>query len=90
MTLIDIIGWIVIGLLVGLLARFLVPGRDPMGCLATSLLGIVGSIVGGFISRFFFRPAPAVGYVRPGFLISLVGAILVLLLVRAVRGRSTP
>lgn len=90
MTLIDIIGWIVIGLLVGLLARFLVPGRDPMGCLATSLLGIVGSIVGGFLSRLFFRPVPSEGYVRPGFLVSLVGAILVLLLVRAFRRRSTP
>jgi len=82
----DIIGWLVIGLIIGLIARFLVPGRDPMGCLATSLLGIAGAFVGGFISRFFFPVASrAAGYVRPGFLISLVGAIIVLLLVRVVR-----
>jgi uncharacterized membrane protein YeaQ/YmgE (transglycosylase-associated protein family) len=81
----DIIGWLVIGLIIGLVARFLVPGRDPMGCLATSLLGIAGAFVGGFISRFFFPVASRAGYVRPGFLISLVGAIIVLLLVRMVR-----
>ena len=84
--LIDIIGALMIGLFVGLIARFLVPGPDPMGCLATSLLGIAGAFVGGFLSRFFF--AHHVGYLRPGFLASLVGAILVLLLVRVVRGRG--
>lgn len=87
MTLIDIVGWLVIGLIVGLVARFLVPGRDPMGCIATSLLGIAGSLVGGFISQYFFRPAGS-SYVRPGFLVSLIGAILVLLIVRAFRKRA--
>jgi uncharacterized membrane protein YeaQ/YmgE (transglycosylase-associated protein family) len=88
MTAIDIIGWIVIGLIVGALARFLVPGRDPMGCLATALLGIVGSFLGGFVSRMIWPPDPAAGYVRPGFFVSLVGAILVLLIFRAVRKRT--
>ena len=88
MTLIDICGWIVIGLIVGALARFLVPGRDPMGCLTTALLGIAGAFVGGFVSRLIWPPDPAAGYVRPGFFISLVGAILVLLLYRAVRRRT--
>lgn len=83
----DIIGWLVIGLIVGLLARFLVPGRDPMGCLATSILGIVGAFLGGFVSRLIFPPAPNSQYVRPGFFVSLIGAIIVLLIYRAVRGR---
>ncbi len=87
MLIVDIIGWLIIGLIVGLLARLLVPGRDPMGCLATSLLGIVGSVVGGWISSFFLHPAPRGTYVRPGFLVSLLGAIIVLVLVRAVRRR---
>jgi uncharacterized membrane protein YeaQ/YmgE (transglycosylase-associated protein family) len=87
--LLDIIGWIVIGLIVGLIARFLVPGRDPMGCLATSILGIVGSIVGGFVSRLIWPAPPGEGYVRPGFIISLIGAIVVLLIYRAVRGKRT-
>ncbi len=87
MLIIDIIGWLIIGLIVGLLARMLVPGRDPMGCLATSILGIAGSFVGGWLSSFFWRPAPRGVYIRPGFLTSLLGAIIVLVIVRAVRRR---
>ena len=82
----DLIAALLVGLIVGLLARFLVPGRDPMGCIGTSLLGVAGGLVGGFISRIIWGP-PATGkYITaPGFFLSLVGAILVLLLVRAVK-----
>jgi len=45
----GIIAWIILGLLVGILARFFMPGRQPMGLIATILLGIVGAVVGGFI-----------------------------------------
>jgi uncharacterized membrane protein YeaQ/YmgE (transglycosylase-associated protein family) len=83
----DLIGALIIGLIVGLLARFLVPGRDPMGCIGTSLLGVAGAFVGGLISRFIWKPPAAVNFVYPGFFISLVGAILVLMLVRTVRRR---
>lgn len=85
--LVQILGMLIIGLLVGALARFLVPGRDPMGCLTTSLLGIAGSFVGGFLYRFLVHTAPAarITYVYPGFLVSLIGAILVLVLFRVVR-----
>src|SRR6266511_2255936 len=67
------------------LARFLVPGRDPMGCLGTILLGVVGSFVGGFLweliqfHRFELRPI--------GFIGSVVGAVVVLLLRRLVAAR---
>lgn len=89
MTLVDIIGWIVIGLIVGAIARFLVPGRDPMGCVMTMVLGIAGAILGGYISRFIFgHTATTTGYARPGFLVSLVGAILLVLLSRAFRRRT--
>ena len=81
----DLIGALVIGLLVGLLARFLVPGRDPMGCIGTSLLGVAGAFVGGIISRFIWGAPARIHFAYPGFLISLGGAILVLLVVRAVR-----
>ena len=84
----DIIGWIVIGLIVGGIARFLVPGRDPMGCIMTILLGIAGAILGGYISTFLFGTQATTGYARPGFLISLVGAILLVLLSRAFRRKS--
>ena len=81
----DLIGALVIGLFVGLLARFLVPGRDPMGCIGTSLLGVAGAFIGGIISRFIWGTPAHMRIAYPGFLISLGGAILVLLIVRAVR-----
>ncbi len=88
MGIIDIIGWLVVGLIVGALARLIMPGRDQMGCLATALLGIAGSIVGGLIGRAIWPSRGDEGYVRPGFLISLVGAFLLLFLWRMIRGRK--
>ncbi|HEY3138290.1 MAG TPA: GlsB/YeaQ/YmgE family stress response membrane protein [Blastocatellia bacterium] len=86
----SIIGALIIGLIVGAIARFLVPGRDPMGCFATSLLGIVGSIVGGLIGSMIW-PTTATSYTHPHrllhFLLAVVGAVLVLLLWRAITGR---
>lgn len=80
-----VLSWIVVGLLAGALARFLVPGRDPMGCLGTILLGVVGSFVGGFLweliefHRFELRPI--------GFIGSVLGAVVVLLFRRLVATR---
>lgn len=85
----NILGMLMIGLIVGAIARFLVPGRDPMGCLTTSLLGIAGSFVGGFLYQLLFHPQVESGYVHPGFLVSLIGAILVLVVFRAVSGRRS-
>lgn len=73
----GIIGWIVIGFLAGALARLLVPGRDPMGWLGTLLLGLVGSLVGGFLAGVLFDDE-AVGLVG-----SVVGAVIVLLVYNA-------
>jgi uncharacterized membrane protein YeaQ/YmgE (transglycosylase-associated protein family) len=83
----GIIGWLIIGFIIGGIARLLTPGRDKMGCLATSLLGIGGSFVGGFIGEQLFtgRQGYFGGYVRPGFLLSLAGAIILLLILRMVR-----
>jgi uncharacterized membrane protein YeaQ/YmgE (transglycosylase-associated protein family) len=49
-TLFAILGWIVFGFVIGIIARFLVPGRQPMGFLATALLGVVGSLAGGLVA----------------------------------------
>ena len=88
--LISIIGALIIGLIVGAIARFLVPGRDPMGCFATALLGIAGSIVGGLIGSAIW-PTTATSYTHPHrllhFLLAVVGAVIVLLLWRAITGR---
>ncbi len=83
----GIIGWLVIGFIIGGIARLLTPGRDQMGCLATSLLGIGGSFLGGWLGEQLFpgRQGYFGGYVRPGFLISLAGAIILLLILRMIR-----
>jgi uncharacterized membrane protein YeaQ/YmgE (transglycosylase-associated protein family) len=73
------LGWIVFGLIVGIIAKLLMPGRDPGGFIITILLGIAGAIVGGFIGR-------ALGFYGPnqgaGFVMSVIGAILLLVLYR--------
>lgn len=76
----GIIGWIIIGGLVGAVAKLLMPGKDPGGFIATVILGILGSVVGGFIlglflpGRSIFQPA--------GFIGSVAGAVLLLWLYR--------
>ena len=66
---------IVIGFVVGLIARALVPGSNAMGFWMTSGLGIAGSIAGGLVARLFSRPSDAAIFHQAGFLLSLVGAI---------------
>jgi uncharacterized membrane protein YeaQ/YmgE (transglycosylase-associated protein family) len=83
---ISIIGWLIIGLIIGGLARLIMPGRDPMGCLATALLGIAGSFVGGLIGRMIW-PMRAGEYAHPSFLLSLLGAVILLWLWRMIRSQ---
>lgn len=85
MTLVDIVGWLLIGLIIGGAARLLIPGSDPMGCLSTSILGIAGAFTGGFLSRFLFVKHVTDTYYRPGFLVSIAGAVVVLICVRVLR-----
>lgn len=84
------IWWLIIGLIAGALARLIMPGRDAMSWLATMLLGIVGSIVGGLIGMAIWRSDTADGGFHPGgLLLSVLGAILVLWIWRMIKGRST-
>ncbi len=83
-----ILGLIIIGLIAGALARLLVPGRDPMGIGATILLGIAGSFLGGFLADALFRnDAQDLGIHPVGILGSVIGAIICLLIYRAVTSR---
>ncbi|MDB6058795.1 MAG: ymgE [Verrucomicrobiales bacterium] len=81
----HILGMIVIGLIVGIIAKLLMPGRDPGGFIITTLLGIAGSVIAYYIGR-------AVGWYNEGdsagFLASIVGAIILLALYRMVVGRN--
>src|SRR3982750_5014725 len=74
-----ILSWIVFGLVIGIIAKLLMPGKDPGGFIVTMLLGIAGALVGGFIGR-------AMGFYGPnqsaGWLMSIGGAILLLVLYR--------
>lgn len=79
----SIIGWIIVGLVAGGLARLLVPGRDSMGILGTLILGLVGAFVGGFLADLLFDDI-AVGIVG-----STIGAIIVLIGYRSLQGRKT-
>jgi uncharacterized membrane protein YeaQ/YmgE (transglycosylase-associated protein family) len=75
---------LVVGLIAGATARLLVPGRDPIGLLGTIALGILGSFVGGFLENLVFRHTLSVRHVHAaGIIGSIIGAIVVLLLVRA-------
>jgi uncharacterized membrane protein YeaQ/YmgE (transglycosylase-associated protein family) len=82
-----LISWIVFGLIVGGLARLVLSGSDPMSWLATLLLGVAGSIVGGFIGSLVFG-AGSDGFQPAGFFFSLLGAILLLLVARRIRGTA--
>ena len=82
-----ILWMLVLGLIAGFVARALVPGDDSMGIGATILLGVVGSFVGGFLANALFQPGDQEGFGPAGIIGSILGAIVVLLVVRMV-GRS--
>jgi len=81
----HIIWTLIVGLIVGAIAKLLMPGRDPGGFIITALLGIAGAFVAGFIGRAagLYRA----GDVGPGLIASILGAVLLLAVYRAVRGR---
>jgi uncharacterized membrane protein YeaQ/YmgE (transglycosylase-associated protein family) len=84
----SFIWWLIIGLIAGALARLIMPGRDPMGVIATIVLGIVGSILGGLVSWAIWGTDN--GRFRPGgIVLSILGAILVLWIWRMAKSRST-
>ncbi|WP_457099076.1 GlsB/YeaQ/YmgE family stress response membrane protein [Microbacterium sp. P5_E9] len=75
----TIIGLIVIGLIAGLIARAVIPGKQSIGILLTIVLGIVGSFVGGFLGFLIFGSDPNGGFLQPsGIIGSIIGAIIVL------------
>ncbi|HUP60571.1 MAG TPA: GlsB/YeaQ/YmgE family stress response membrane protein [Thermoanaerobaculia bacterium] len=79
----NIIGWILFGLVVGAIAKFLMPGRDPGGWIVTILLGIAGSFVGGFLATTLLGGQDATA----GWIGSIIGAIVLLFIYRLIVGR---
>ncbi len=89
----HIIGFLIFGLIVGLLARAIYPGRQAMGWLSTIVLGMVGSLVGGLIGHALWGGASAAdgswGFTPGGLISSIVGAILVLFVYLSLTGRRS-
>ncbi len=84
------IGWIIIGLVAGLLARLIIPGRQAMGWVMTIVLGLVGSLIGGFLSTTIFGAERGDGmFNTSGILMSTVGALIALGLYLAFEKRNT-
>jgi uncharacterized membrane protein YeaQ/YmgE (transglycosylase-associated protein family) len=78
----GVLGWILFGLVVGIVAKLLMPGRDPGGFIVTTILGIIGAVIGGFLGRTlgFYGPGePA------GFLMATLGAVVLLFIYRMLR-----
>lgn len=84
----NIIWFLIIGLVAGLIARALVPGNDSMGLVATLVLGVVGSFVGGFIFSLFTEEREILDFSTTGLIGSILGAIVALLIYRQMRSRS--
>ncbi len=82
----TIIGWLVFGLIAGFIARALVPGKDNIGLVRTILIGIVGSVVGGFIVGAL--TVGIRGFHPTGWIGSIIGAIIVLVIYNKVTGRK--
>jgi uncharacterized membrane protein YeaQ/YmgE (transglycosylase-associated protein family) len=80
----GILAWILFGLVIGIIAKLLMPGRDPGGFIVTILLGIAGALLGGFIGRTMGFYGPNEG---AGWLMSILGAIVLLALYRMVARR---
>ena len=75
---------LIIGLIVGAIAKLLTPGRDPGGCIITILLGVAGAFVAGYLGRLagWYQPGqPA------GFIASIIGAVILLLIYRLIAGK---
>lgn len=82
----GLLSWVVLGLIAGLLAKFILPGRDPGGLIVTILIGIIGAVVGGWIST-QMGYGTVTGVNGASLIIAIGGALVLLLVVRLLRRR---
>jgi uncharacterized membrane protein YeaQ/YmgE (transglycosylase-associated protein family) len=78
----GVLTWIIFGLIAGGVAKFIMPGKDPGGCLGTVVIGILGALIGGFIGNRLFSFGSVTGFNLRSFGIAILGAIILLTLYR--------
>jgi uncharacterized membrane protein YeaQ/YmgE (transglycosylase-associated protein family) len=83
----GILGWIVLGLIAGAIAKAIMPGKDPGGIIITMLLGIVGAVIGGFVGRAIFGTDLGTFFDLSTWLLAILGALIVLGVYRLVTGK---
>jgi uncharacterized membrane protein YeaQ/YmgE (transglycosylase-associated protein family) len=83
----SVVFWIIFGLIAGVIAKLLTPGRDPGGCIITMLLGVAGAFLGGFLYSFLTGRPYIAEFDLGSLAVAVGGAIVVLLLYRVVAGR---
>lgn len=83
----GILGWLVVGLVVGALAKLLMPGKDPGGIIVTIVIGVVGGLLGGFVSSKLFGVSTGSFFELRTWIIALIGALVLLLIYRLIIGR---
>lgn len=84
----SIIGWIVLGLVAGLIAKWIMPGKDPGGLIVSILLGIGGAFVGGYLATALGLGSGVDGLNIPSFITAIAGALVLLFAYRLIRNRS--
>ncbi len=91
MGLFDVIGWIIVGLIAGVIAKVIMPGKDPGGCAITMLLGIGGAVLAGFLAHFLKLSSNSEGVGSKGFFTKIgfgvLGALVILAVYRLIAGR---
>lgn len=83
----GILSWVVFGLIAGVIAKLVMPGRDPGGCIVTMLIGIAGAFVGGFLYEFLTGRQKFMQFDLGSLVLAVVGAVVILAIYRALAGR---
>jgi uncharacterized membrane protein YeaQ/YmgE (transglycosylase-associated protein family) len=86
----GVVSWLLFGLVAGAIAKLIMPGKDPGGCLITSVIGMLGSMIGGFIGTRFFRIQHVTGFNMRSLGLAILGAIVLLTVYRLILGRRRP
>jgi uncharacterized membrane protein YeaQ/YmgE (transglycosylase-associated protein family) len=87
---VGILAWIFFGLIAGAVAKFIMPGKDPGGCIGTIIIGILGAVIGGFVGNEIFNFGSVTGFNLRSFGIAILGAIILLILYRLLLERRPP